>query len=504
MLGFPVPYDEELLYSTIARAGVHDGDTSPKQLLDKVFSNRKVIATVDLPCHVQILAEQYPPSLHLSVSSLIFKHTLWPMYMPFLPKERLSKLKLWMAGSSQGAAHLASGSAASRVKSKTKFYVCPSCLKDQLAQHGEYYWKRIWQIPLVKVCPKHGPLYLTDIGFDGEHRHTFFSVENAKVLGAEEVQPNDQIFAQQVDQLTHLESKALTFSKWSSFYQQLASTYGFRTGAKIDHARILQAVVNFWGKRWLEEAGILPTNSETSWLKTLFRKHRKSFSFAEHIVAVTAISGGLVPISVAIEIASKLEGHNDAESTKSNDELSAPQSGALTLDQIHWKQILIRLSPKLARQHSPALYARLYRNHHDWLIETDDIFHTPTEIINNRVDWAQRDRLIARELKGVFEKLSEDLLAPLLSRTFLIHQLRQRAMIEKNLHRLPRCSKFLSFYSESTSEYQARRLARAWLEMQNECVDVKRWSLLRKAGLSDERMTGVVARLLKEILDEQA
>jgi hypothetical protein len=36
MLGFPVPYTEELLYSTIARAGVYDGETSPKQLLDQV------------------------------------------------------------------------------------------------------------------------------------------------------------------------------------------------------------------------------------------------------------------------------------------------------------------------------------------------------------------------------------------------------------------------------------------------------------------------------------
>jgi len=34
--------------------------------------------------------------------------------------------------------------------------------------------------------------------------------------------------------------------------------------------------------------------------------------------------------------------------------------------------------------------------------------------------------------------------------------------------------------------------------------EIKRWSLLREAGLSDERMTDIVAELLKEILSEQA
>ena len=77
MLGFPTPYPKELLYSTIARAGVHDGDTSPKQLLEKVFNNRKVIATIDLPSHIQVLSNQYPSTLGLDARTLIEHHTLW-------------------------------------------------------------------------------------------------------------------------------------------------------------------------------------------------------------------------------------------------------------------------------------------------------------------------------------------------------------------------------------------------------------------------------------------
>ena len=39
MLNFPVPYPDELIYSLVARAGIHLGLTSPKQLLDEVFAN---------------------------------------------------------------------------------------------------------------------------------------------------------------------------------------------------------------------------------------------------------------------------------------------------------------------------------------------------------------------------------------------------------------------------------------------------------------------------------
>ena len=36
MLNFPMPYEHELIYSTVARAGIRLAFESPKQLLDAV------------------------------------------------------------------------------------------------------------------------------------------------------------------------------------------------------------------------------------------------------------------------------------------------------------------------------------------------------------------------------------------------------------------------------------------------------------------------------------
>lgn len=500
MLGFPTPYPEELLYSTIARAGVHDGDTSPKQLLDKVFNNRNVIATVDLPSHIGKLASQYSDSLGLDLRALISSHTLWPIYAPFLPRDRNRKLLRWMSGSSKGAVHLASGIASSRVNAKAKLYVCVECLKQQKSIVGECFWNRFWQVPLVKKCPLHGSLFATNIELDGEHRHSHIPVESARILEPVKTEFADSIFSKEAEQLFQINNEGIGFSQWTEFYKQLASKYGFLRGRRIDHARIHEAVLEFWGKEWISNAGILPTGTETSWLRGLFRKHRKSFSFAEHIVVLSALSDGTIGISNAIAEASRMVVSRKKSRVKRQ---KAVYGNTLSRDQIAWKRLIEESHPKEARQKNQALYTRFYRDHRDWLIQIDNANHAENKPVNKRVDWSKRDRQTAKELRNIYRTLSEDLYVPHLSKTFLIHQLKHRATVEKNLYRLPRCYALLSLYSESTDEYQARRLTRAYLMMKEKGLEIKRWSLLREAGLSDERMTDIVSSLLREILSEK-
>ncbi|RCW96332.1 TnsD family Tn7-like transposition protein [Marinomonas foliarum] len=501
MLGFPKPYPEELIYSTVARAGVHDGDTSPKQLLEKVFNNRKVIATVDLPSHLELIANLYPKSLTLDAYRLIHQHTLLPIYAPFQPEEQNDKLLNWMSGCSQGAAHLACGAVASRVKAKTALYVCPECLEDQKRVFGEYYLRRIWQTPLVKVCLVHGPLYETTMELNGEHRHAFLPLESIEIKSALVICREDIILAQQAEKLLKMDSSGVNFPQWSEFYKQLAVNLDLMNGQRIDHSLIHSLIVKYWTKPWLDDSGILPSSTETSWLRTLFRKHRKSFSYAEHSVAILALTDGKLNIDEAIKAASKIVPRAEinvqdcqADCFSCNNEFSD--------DQLKWKSIVEKFTLKIARKQDAALYARLYRADRAWLLRINAEHQAERVVSNLRVDWSRRDRDIAREIHSLFIFLAEDLDSPQLTRTFIINQLDQRATVEKNLCRLPRCSTLLRYYAESTTEYQARRLIRAFVAMQNNKQKIKRWSLLREARLSDIRMTYSVAELLKGILND--
>ena len=76
MRNFPVPYPDELIYSVVARAGIRNAITSSKQLLDEVFSDRKVIATIDLPSHLSSISELLINTERVNVQQLIYELSL--------------------------------------------------------------------------------------------------------------------------------------------------------------------------------------------------------------------------------------------------------------------------------------------------------------------------------------------------------------------------------------------------------------------------------------------
>ncbi|GLX86077.1 hypothetical protein tloyanaT_23300 [Thalassotalea loyana] len=497
MLGFPTPYSNELLYSTIARAGVHDGETSPKQLLDSIFANRKVIATIDLPSHIQDIANQYPKALGLDANKLIEMHTLWPIYAPFIPRDRRIAIAGWMREDSQGAAHLATGIAASRVQAKKILLMCPGCVHEQELAHGEGFWDRRWHVPLVKYCPKHGPLIETDIKLNGSHRHAFMPISEASQVNQFCEIDADLRFSRLAYQLFDIERNDYpSYEQWSLFYKQLAVDYGFQTGKRVEHQKITSHFQHYWNKDWLTLNGLAPSNKETSWLRSIFQKHRKSFSFAEHLTVIDAISFTELNIERAIELALSYP-----VKRCSHKEIPHEQPEAIHQDQKTWLILLNDNTPKAARALRPALYARLYRNHYLWLMQVNAQNHAITTNTNKRVDRASRDRKAAKELMKVFQKLDEDLSIPRMSKSYLLQQLSNKATIEKNLYRLPRTRTLLENYSESVDEYQARRLVRVLISTIKSKQPVKAWSLLREAGLSDERITNIVKKLLDEILE---
>lgn len=497
MLGFPTPYSNELLYSVIARAGVHEGETSPKQLLDSVFANRKVIATVDLPCHVESIASQYVEPLELTSKVLIKKHTLWPAYAPFMPNQRRIRVEKWMLGESKGSIHLATGLVASRIRAKQKLMLCESCRDEHEQKYGEALWDRRWQVPLVHYCPLHGPLSETDINLNGEHRHAFIPISQSNIVGKMSLTKSDIFFSELTYELFDgYTNESPSYRQWSCFYRNLAIGHGLVSGKRLDHRGLLDEYVSYWGKDWLRRTNLMPSQKDSSWLKSIFQKHRKAFSFAEHLTVIDAISSGRIQISEAIARALRYKIKTKKPEVKVKVDLQERSK-----DQNDWSELLHSNGPKGAREIQPALYARLYRNHHDWLMCVNQKNQLPTVNINDRVDWRKRDRQTSKTLLSFLKQAKKNLFMPRLSKTFLIHQIDNSSTIEKNLYRLPRSRAVLERKSESIDEYQIRRLNRAIIEFRARQQDVKKWILLREAGLSEERMTRGATIFIKEIFD---
>lgn len=292
MINLPMPYPQELIYSTVARYKIRAGLISPKQLLDDVFEDRGVVATVDLPCHLSKIANHYPHN-RFNLNYIAYQHTLFPLYAPFIPESRRQECLRWMANYSQGAIHLAIGSNASRLPSVKYIRYCPQCFNEQFKDYGEWYWSRMWQIPGITCCSKHGTLADSSVEYRPNSRHDFIAPtpHNCNINPQGSINEDNRFLISKISELLSLaEQSSPTFEQWTAFYHGLARSSNCIRGSKhIDHLRILEKVENRWSLEFLETNNLHRLNSETGWLRGIFRKHRKSFSYLEHIIAISSL-----------------------------------------------------------------------------------------------------------------------------------------------------------------------------------------------------------------------
>ncbi|CAM4136077.1 TnsD family Tn7-like transposition protein [Psychrobacter arenosus] len=500
MLNFPIPYPDELIYSTVARSKVRAGITSPKKLLDDVFADRKVVATVDIPCHLSKITKHYPTGLY-DVSALAYKHTLFPLYALFIPENRRQKCIDWMSEHSQGAIHLAIGKNASRLPPIKFLRFCPICLDQQLAKYGEWYWSRLWQIQGLTCCLLHGRLLNSSHQYRPTSRHEFIAPAPHNCKANTQIPPSaDDIFiAKKVNELLHLPSQTSpSYEQWSDFYKKLAADSGCLRGSKhIHYDKVVDKIKNRWPDSLLKQYSLNNLEIETSWLHGIFRKHRKSFSYLEHMIVIEAmlindwsfkevlkLVKAQKPKKLKTEDEKVLFDHIDSVTLLSNREL--------------WIQVLKEQKGiKSARAVNQSLYAWLYRNDKAWLMITNKKNHNYHIPEGTKIDWNKRDIEIVRLLIEKNKAIIWDMYTPRRSKKWWMQQTNSFSIVEKNLDKLPLVAAFLGRYGEDVSDYQIRRLTRVLIDSIHKKESLSHWVVLRQAKLSEQRMTSVTKRFLK-------
>lgn len=497
-----MPYEHELIYSTVARARMRLALESPKQLLDIVFQNRKVIATVDLPCHLTAILQHYPAE-QFTIQDLIYQHTLFPIYTPFVPEERRQQCLKWMANCSQGSVHLALGINASRIPAIYKLRYCPQCLTEQRRQHGEFYWQRLWQIQGA-CCLKHGKLLESTLDLRSLHRHNFMPPSKifCKAKHQQSASHDDLFITSKLIELLSLPAfESPRYEQWTLFYHELAKRNNCTRGHnQINFNKILEKISLRWSKEFLKQYHLDDLICESSWLHHIFRKHRKSFSYLEHIIVITAFSSNNWSFA---EVFTQVKSFKKArEQQQQNNSYNVYLETASIENRKKWLNLVHQHGIKDARQLNESLYAWLYRNDRTWLIQTNQAFHRKFLPQRSKVDWHKRDLFYVRQLIKINNALIWNLDDPRRSTKWWLKQTSIADTLEKNLHQLPFIQCFLERYSEDISTYQIRRLTKVFINMKINRQQLPLWDILRKAGLSAERMTIETKTFLLNLLSE--
>lgn len=492
---FPVPYPDELIYSLVSRAGIRSAITSSKQLLDEVFGDRKVIATIDLPSHLSSISELLVNAGRFDIQKLIYEHTMFPIYAPFVDDSvRLRAMKR-MEHCSKGSVHLMLGAPASIVKTSENFRVCSTCVAEQKQKYGESYWSRLWFLPSIPYCTEHGLLSQSPTSYH-DSRHTYHACDRIQC------QPflcNDQTITAQ--RFAYLASKAQeimclqvqnspTQDQWSLFYNHLAHDFGCGKGSKqVVHDKIADLVVN----KIVTPELTINSDRDTNWLRTLFRRHRKAFSYLQHLTVWSAF----IPEMSVSEIIKEVK-------SKDKVTISIPRDNAHLVPNPSeekrelWRNLIVKTPIKRARKlpGGGALYAWLYRNDRDWLLVFNRAHQSRSVVRQKKVDWRARDLSLTKQLLRIIERLDTVIDGPRRSKNFLLKQLDTYGSVSKKLNSLPLLSYALNRYQESVFEFQARRLVMAVINNSKTGSRMSRWQLMRSASLPNERILPIIANLL--------
>lgn len=499
MINFPKPHPNELLYSILARARVHFCEVSPKRLIDLAMGTRTAISTINFPSRLNALSGTNSLTLPSS-EQLIYNNTLFPLYAPFMPENRRLQCLSLLKGKSYGAVHLCSGYACSRIPKLHHIRCCPKCYSEQWNTLGEPYWMRVHQISGIDYCPIHQTkLVLAQPYHSVSKRHEYIplsilSINHENVSMTPVLDCFHWLEKQIVALLEQAPEVSASYEQWTAFYHQLASEVGMSKGNFVDYLKIKSEVLKAWPFNWLCAMNLSPNDSESCWLHNITRKHRKSFSYLEHLVLIYALKGESASIKDILKNVKSivLDSNHVYQSCSHSEE-------DLKVYKLNWLHLVKANGTKQARTgNGSAIYAWLYRHDREWLLKVNHRYKQPIPVVNNRVNWRQRDVQLVRELTKIRDTYLFDTEGPRRSKKWYLSHLDRGTSVDKQLNKLPLTKEFLFRYAEDVSDYQIRRITNNLIKEGG--GDIARWVLLRQSGLSDERITKITEAFLKDLL----
>jgi hypothetical protein len=501
IMQFPVPYEDELLSSVLARFIQRQGIRSDKQALELLFGSRNIVPSSLFQGHIQPLLTRVGHLWNTSPEQVIKNHTLLGVFKPFMDLPRYDAQQLELIRGDKNQTLTSIGINASKLLWPQQFRYCPVCLKNDLDILGETYWRRHFQLPGVSCCPNHSCILLNSKSdIRSSQRHAFIPVNHEELqlsvgFGVIDSGTNQILLSRQIYRLLSKDFADHTLHQWSHYYKDLARSSNLMSGSRVDHNLIRSMVRHTWGESWLNSNG-LNIDFENNWLKAIFRKHRRPFSYLHHLTVMIALSG--LSFSIEAEFA-KVAILRDQSTSKRiySSSLYENRKGEYRTRWLMLVKKFRSLKDIRATKEGARVYSWLYRFDRDWHIK-HSLVHERKKPKDRRVDWKKRDHELVKRLLDIERKSYLDLELPRKSRPWYAKQANATNLIPDKLKKLPLCHCFFERYQETVEEYQLRRLLAIVVEKLNRGQPIPQiYELERSAGLSKERIREPAKEVLR-------
>lgn len=293
---FPTIYPDELLYSVLARYCLHVGSPGPMHTMNALFGNQKVIATFDLPGHLQSLADRIHPDRGLNVDRMIDSLTLFPYFTAFESAVLQAQTRNAMHSGSIDSLHVRLGLSAFRIGRNQRLRFCSECVCAMQAARDELWWRRDHQLPGVLVCPEHACLLQdSTVSFSQFSRHEFVAatLQNCPPRALRSVPMADHVGLAHLHRIGLRSADLLrnppasrSLDRWTVFYRSHMLEAGLiKSVVTMDQHRLDQEFRHFYG-RTLESLPSVMEGADFAgdWLASMVRKHRKANHPLYHVL----------------------------------------------------------------------------------------------------------------------------------------------------------------------------------------------------------------------------
>jgi len=426
---------------------------------------------------------------------LIYKHTLYPFYAPFIFKNS-RKVYDRMCTDAKGSIHNISGLMAGSLPMLKKFKYCFECNIHALDTYGELYINRLHQLECIHICPIHElPLIESNIHVSQYNRHEFVYPENIFNYGISE-KVNERYhkllikIAKIIKEL--FENPVDSDIDFRAKYYTLLNDKGLLKGRlKVDNPALVNDFKLFYDNQFLSlhHSKITEYNC---WLIDIVRKHRKSFHPIRHILMIIYLCGDL--------------GDFLATQPYLFDTPEKPPN-SFSHNEEYYKESWLNLQKKYPdksktglRRISPKIYIWLYRHERDWLSNNSpplQISKSPRER-----DWKILDQTILHKTKkAVNDILKQEKPYKRVSISRIGKIIGQLTVLEKHLDKLPKTMQYLCGKLETVEQFQKRRIKAVLNLLVEHGGLINESKLYKKAAILKGR-SAAIDNFIKEKLDK--
>jgi transposase len=273
---FPDPYPDELLYSALARYHYYIGNDHYVDTNFEVYGVRKPISNLYFGAYLDFLSKSLQGSY--SVKEIIFAHTIFPFYQPFISEDLRNEIIDSMNFCNPNFATLTLFRI--RICKKEYLYYCPKCANEDINNYGEPYFHVEHQLDGILVCSKHKLLIKPYLSYEPlKDNYAYKRFDKSKVNLKIEFPIVNETYKKMVEisKLSHelfsLDTSNINKQKLCDYYKNILKEKGFATlTGKIRRRELKVAMVDYYGEDFLNSLeSLIEVDNINNWVDLIFQ-----------------------------------------------------------------------------------------------------------------------------------------------------------------------------------------------------------------------------------------